>query len=288
VIAQQEIQRWSKDKTETEIVAPHRAKKSLGQNFLTDSNIARKIVEALAISEGDTVVEIGPGKGALTTLLVTKFANVIAVEKDKRLCLSLEHELSAFSNLNLIHDDFLNYEFPAGGSPVKVVGNIPYNLTSKIVSRLVDERKKIDYAILMVQEEVAKRLSAHVGTKEFGSISVRLQLVAEVRKLFPVAPTCFRPRPGVNSRVIKIIFKEREPLIDENKFVDFVKKAFGMRRKMFRHYAAHYYGKESIGLLPEKFKTNRIETFTPQEIYRLFLILENNVRLEKTQAIRPA
>lgn len=263
------------------MLAPHRAKKSLGQNFLTDSNIARKIVDALSISDGDMVVEIGPGKGALTNLLVSKYANVIAVEKDERLCSSLKHELSAFSNLNIIHADFLNYEFPVSNSRIKVVGNIPYNLTSKIVSKLVDERKEIDFAILMVQEEVAERLSAHVGTKEFGSISVRLQLVADVRKLFPVTPTCFQPRPGVNSRVIKITFEEREPLIDEYKFVDFVKRAFGMRRKMFRHYSAHYYGKKSIDLLPEKFKTNRIETFTPEEIFRLFLILEKNVRLEK-------
>ncbi|MGO9480475.1 MAG: 16S rRNA (adenine(1518)-N(6)/adenine(1519)-N(6))-dimethyltransferase RsmA [Candidatus Kryptoniota bacterium] len=257
--------------------APHRAKKSLGQNFLSDPNIARKIVEAMSILEDDTVIEIGPGKGALTALLGAKNANIIAVEKDNQLCISLKHQLFGFSNLNIIHNDFLKYVIPSEASRVKVVGNIPYNLTSKIVSRLVDERRKIDYAILMVQEEVAERLSAHTGTKEFGSISIRLQLVAGVRKLFPVAPTCFQPRPKVNSRVIKIVFKEREPLIDENEFVDFVKKAFGMRRKMFRHYAAHFYGKESIDLLPEKFRTNRIETFTPEEIYRLFLILEKNV-----------
>jgi len=257
---------------ETQII-PHRAKKSLGQNFLVDPNIARKIVDSLSISEGDGVVEIGPGRGALTYLLAARHSDVTAVEKDMELYQSLKQELSHFSNITLINDDFLNYEFPADGSSVKVVGNIPYNLTSKIVSKLVDERRKIEYAILLVQEEVADRLSAHAGTKEFGSISVRLQLVAEVRKLFHVPPTCFRPKPSVNSRVIKIIFKDRDPIHDEGKFVDFVKRAFGMRRKMFRHFAAHFYGKDAADVLPEKFRTSRIETFTPEEIYRLFLIL---------------
>lgn len=263
-------------KKENPLTLP-RAKKSLGQNFLVDSNIARKIVEELSAFKLNTIIEIGPGRGALTSLLAAKNLIVTAVEKDKGLYLSLKHDLFMFPNITLIHDDFLNYEFP-DGPPVAVVGNIPYNLTSKIVSRLVDERRKIDYAILLVQEEVAARLSAQPGSKEFGSISVRLQLVGEVKKLFSVSPTCFRPRPSVNSRVVRITFKDREPLIDENEFVDFVKQAFGMRRKMFRHFAAHFYGKDAARILPEKFRTNRVETFTPQEIYRLFLILSRSNR----------
>ena len=258
----------------------HRAKKSLGQNFLVDQNIARKIVDSLSISDSEAIVEIGPGKGALTSLLAVSHSSVTAIEKDAELYQSLKRELSRFSNINLIHDDFLNYKFCADNSPVKVVGNIPYNLTSKIVSRLVDERRKIGCAVLLVQEEVADRLSAHAGTKEFGSISVRLQLVAEVTKLFRVPPTCFRPRPSVNSRVVKIIFKDIGSIHDEDRFVEFVKNAFGMRRKMFRHFVAHFYGKNAVSILPEKFKTNRVETFTPEEIYRLFLILS---RVDKSE-----
>lgn len=270
----------------TESVIAQRPKKSLGQNFLIDKNIARKIVEAVSISKDDTVLEIGPGKGALTRLIAAKGAEVRAVEKDKHLFRALQVELASFSNLDLINGDFLEYELPNLAAITKIVGNIPYNLTSQIVSKLVDERSKIDCAVLMVQDEVAKRLSAHPGTKDYGSISVRLQLVADVKKLFLVGPTCFRPKPKVSSRVIKVVFKHRELLVNENEFVAFVKKAFGMRRKMFRHFAAHHYGKWSVDLLPDKFRTARIETFTPQEIYKLFSILENDVKVRRPQTCR--
>jgi 16S rRNA (adenine1518-N6/adenine1519-N6)-dimethyltransferase len=249
------------------------AKKSLGQNFLTDPNVAGKIVGALEISRRDTVVEIGPGKGALTLLLATTAADVIAVEKDKTLYMSLKEQLSSAPNVTIINEDFLNYPFPSCRPLAKVVGNIPYNLSSAIISKLVDERSKIDFAVLTLQAEVADRVSAMPGTKEFGSLSVRLQLVAEAKKLFQISPSCFRPRPSVNSRVVKITFKSRSPLFEEIHFVDFVKRAFAMRRKMFRHYVAHYYGKEAVALLPGKYQTNRIETFTPDEIYDLFLAL---------------
>ncbi len=259
-------------------IVSHRAKKSLGQNFLTDDNIARKIVGSLSLSKEDFVVEIGPGKGALTKLISKSNAKVEAIEKDNHLFGILQEKFSVFPNIKLINADFLEWEFPVSRSLAKVVGNIPYNLTSSIVSKLVDERSKIDFAVLMVQDEVAKRLSAAVGTKDYGSISIRLQLVADVNKLFPVSPNCFQPKPKVNSRIIKITFRKREMLDNESEFVSFIKRAFGMRRKMFRHFVSHYYGKESINLLPDNFKTNRIESFTPEDIYHLFTILENNVQ----------
>ncbi len=258
------------------LVVTRRAKKSLGQNFLIDRNVARKIVEALSISKNDTVIEIGPGRGALTRLIADKSARAIAIEKDTELFAALKQELNSLSNLVLLNDDFLEYELPLLDTSTKVVGNIPYNLTSEIVSKLVDDRSRIVCAVLMVQDEVARRLSAAPGTKEYGSILVRLQLVAEVEKLFFVRSTCFRPQPNVNSRVIRILFKERESLADEKGFITFVKKAFGMRRKMIRHFAASHYGKSAIDSLPDKYKTARIETFTPQEIYQLFSILKNN------------
>ncbi|MCL4538615.1 MAG: 16S rRNA (adenine(1518)-N(6)/adenine(1519)-N(6))-dimethyltransferase RsmA [Bacteroidetes bacterium] len=254
------------------------AKKSLGQNFLVDDNIARKIVRSAGITKDDVVIEIGPGKGALTRFLLATGARIEAVEKDNILFRLLSKELVDSEGLTLVNDDFLDYSFAAAQSLVKILGNIPYNLTSRIVSRIVDERQYVHSAVLMVQDEVAARLAASAGTKEYGSISVRLNLVADVTKLFPVNPTCFRPRPKVNSRVIKIAFRHRGGIERESEFVDFVKKAFGMRRKMFRHFAAHYYGKDSIDLLEEKYRTSRIETMAPEEIYGLFSILEHDVR----------
>lgn len=258
---------------------PRPAKKSLGQNFLIDPNISRKIVEALRVSRGDHVVEIGPGRGALTRLLAGTGAEVAAVEKDRSLAEQLREDLSSgFENVEIVTGDFLEYDlsgFPAG---LKVFGNIPYNITSSIVSRLVDFRARVDAAVLMVQDEVAARLSAMPGTKDYGAISVRLQLVSKVEKLFAVTPSCFRPRPRVDSRVIRIVFLNRDPLAGEEDFVRFVKGAFGMRRKMFRHFVAKNYGKGSLELLEERYKTGRVETFSPSELYNIFETLVNDVR----------
>ena len=258
------------------IALKQRAKKSLGQNFLVDTNIARKIVDELCILEGEQVVEIGPGKGALTRLIVRKGAKVVGVEKDFQLSESLRAEFCSTPSFELVNGDFLDYQFKTYDKLVKVVGNIPYNLTSKIVSKLVDSRSKLDFAVLMLQEEVADRLAAKWGTKSYGALSVRLQLTAGVKKLFQVPPTCFQPRPKVTSQVIKISFQNRDALADEERFVTFIKKAFGMRRKMLRHFISHYYGKLSLEKLPQNFHVMRIEAFPPEEIYHIFSVLESN------------
>ncbi len=253
-----------------------RAKKSLGQNFLVDGNIARKIIGELSISKDEPVLEIGPGKGALTRLLV-KNCNVIAIEKDKQLYNSLREEVGSVPNFDLRNGDFLHFDFYVPGKMIKVVGNIPYNLTSKIVSKLVDFRSKINFAVIMVQEEVAERLAATPGTKAYGAISIRLQLTAQVKKLFSVPPTCFQPRPRVNSRLIRISFCQRERLHREEEFVTFVKRGFGMRRKMLRHFVSHYYGQPGIERLPTEFHARRIESLPPDKIYEIFSILDKDV-----------
>ncbi len=254
------------------------AKKSLGQNFLIDPNIIRKIVGALPLSDKDLVIEIGPGRGALTGLLAATGARVVAVEKDRSLAEQLTEKFSRVENLSVVAGDFMEYDISKHVSGVKIFGNIPYNITSSIVSRLVDQREKVEAAILMVQDEVASRLSADPGTKEYGAISIRLQLVSKVERLFFVTRACFRPRPRVDSCVVRITFNHKRPLAGEDQFVSFVKAAFGMRRKMFRHFVARRYGKEAIQLLAERFKTGRVETFSPREIYSLFEILERNVQ----------
>ena len=257
-------------------VGKQRSKKSLGQNFLIDRNIAQKIVDALSVSQGETILEIGPGKGSLTHLLAEKTSRVIAVEKDEQLCQSLKQEFASFPYFELINGNFLDYDFNFLNNTVKVIGNIPYNLTSKIISKLVDSRSQISFAVLMVQDEVADRLAAKPGTKAYGAISIRLQLTAEVKKLFSVSSACFRPKPSVNSRVLQIAFKNREPFPKEVEFVVFIKKAFGMRRKMLRHFISYYYGRSAVETLPREFHARRIETFPPEDIYKIFLILDKD------------
>jgi 16S rRNA (adenine1518-N6/adenine1519-N6)-dimethyltransferase len=276
VISFREIQLESSDNHANKQFVGQRAKKSLGQNFLVDGNIARKIVSELSISKDEPVLEIGPGKGALTRLLVKKTSHVIAVEKDKSLCNSLREEFGRVPHFELIDGDFLHYDFNLPNRMIKVVGNIPYNLTSKIVSRLVDFRSNINFAVIMVQEEVAERLAAKPGTKAYGAISIRLQLTGQVKKLFSVSPTCFQPRPKVNSRIIRISFCQREPLAREEVFVTFVKRAFGMRRKMLRHFVSHYYGQSGVERLPTEFHARRIETLPPEKIYGIFSILDKH------------
>jgi 16S rRNA (adenine1518-N6/adenine1519-N6)-dimethyltransferase len=261
-------------------LAATRARKSLGQNFLIDGNIARKIVHALSILGDEPVLEIGPGRGALTRLLLKKCSHLTAIEKDRRLFDALRQEFETVKGFDLVNGDFLDYDFARSSGLTKVVGNIPYNMTSQIVSRLVDVRSRIDFAVLMVQKEVADRLAAVPGTKSYGAISVRLQLVARVLKLFGVAPTCFRPQPKVDSSVIRISFFRRRELEKENEFVRFVKKSFGMRRKMIRHFVAHYYGRPALGKIEEILQFKRIEALQPEEIYRMFLLLEDPVGAE--------
>ncbi|MGC8594839.1 MAG: 16S rRNA (adenine(1518)-N(6)/adenine(1519)-N(6))-dimethyltransferase RsmA [Candidatus Kryptoniota bacterium] len=252
----------------------HVAKRSLSQNFLIDGNISRKIVQALDIHDGDVIVEIGPGKGALTGILAEAPVKVFAVEKDDYLSSQLREQFAYNQEINIINNDFLEFKLPEVSRKVKVIGNIPYNLTAKIISYIVDNRSLIKTAVIMVQSEVANRLIAHEGTKAYGALSVRLQLTSSVKKLFDVSRSCFRPSPGVDSSVLSIMFEKQIDIQDEEKFAKFVKGAFSMRRKMIRHFVSHKYGRTKLELLPDKINTKRIEELSPREIYDLFLILE--------------
>ncbi len=252
----------------------HIAKRSLSQNFLIDENISRKIVRALDIQHEDIVVEIGPGKGALTNVLAEAPVKIFAVEKDDQLSYQLKKHYVANPRIRIINADFLEYELPKSLHKIKVIGNIPYNLTTKIISRLVDRRNLIKVAVIMVQSEVADRLIAREGTKSYGALSVRLQLTSSVKKLFDVSRSCFRPSPEVDSSVLLIKFKDQMYIQDEEKFVTFVKSAFSMRRKMIRHFISHKYGKIKAQELQDKINTKRIEELSPREIYDLFLALE--------------
>ncbi|MDW7681255.1 MAG: 16S rRNA (adenine(1518)-N(6)/adenine(1519)-N(6))-dimethyltransferase RsmA [bacterium] len=215
-------------------------KKSLGQNFLRDENIARKIVSAIQPDKQDQIVEIGPGSGILTKYLIESGAEVIAVEIDHNLAELLAQKYSDRDNFQLLHGDILKLPMdtvlPAGGR-WKLLGNLPYHITSPVLFRIFEHRQFFSEAVFMVQKEVAQRIVAPAGSKVYGILSVFSQYHAEVTKLFEVSPRVFYPPPEVTSALVKWKFKSQIPLSasDQKLFRALVKQVFSQRRKMLRN-----------------------------------------------------
>ncbi|HSW31900.1 MAG TPA: 16S rRNA (adenine(1518)-N(6)/adenine(1519)-N(6))-dimethyltransferase RsmA [Longimicrobiales bacterium] len=213
----------------------HRAKRSLGQNFLVDPNLQRKIVEALGAGPDDEVLEVGPGRGALTRHLVGRVARLLLVELDDALAAELERTLGSRADVEVVHGDVL--EVPLADhvrdpSRLRVVGNIPYNITTPILFRLLERPRPRDI-VLMVQEEVADRIVASPGTKAYGALAVGVQCVARAERLFRVGRSAFRPVPGVDSAVVRIRPLRPEPLSaqEEVRLRTLVRACFQWRRK---------------------------------------------------------
>lgn len=212
-----------------------RPKRSLGQNFLVDPNLQRKIVAALEPGPEDEVLEIGPGRGALTRHIVGRVRRLVLVELDDAMAAALRTEYADRADVELVHGDFLEIpidEHVSDPSALKVIGNIPYNITTPIIFRLL-ERPRPREIVLMVQEEVAARIVATVGTKAYGALSVGVRTVAEVERLFGVRRGAFRPVPGVDSAILRITphRPERTSLEDELRLRRLVRAAFQWRRK---------------------------------------------------------
>jgi 16S rRNA (adenine1518-N6/adenine1519-N6)-dimethyltransferase len=212
-------------------------KKSLGQNFLRDENVARNIVESLELHSDDVVVEIGPGQGALTKHLSSRVKGVLAVEIDERAIEVLRETLG--DSVKLIHADVrkvslasLAREYQA---PVRVVGNIPYNITSEILFWLFDSSQSVRDATLMVQLEVARRFVAQPGTKEYGILSVFSQFYSTPEYLFKVSRNSFYPRPNVDSAVVRFRLRSQLPACNRGLFKAVVRGTFGKRRKTLRN-----------------------------------------------------
>ncbi len=216
--------------------------KSLGQNFLADENIARKIV-AHSVTRGAHVVEVGPGLGALTRLILDKAASLHAIEIDGRLARYLENELKG-SGLIVLEQDFLDLRegliekwVDEGGTSLTLVGNLPYSASGHLVMKFVSFRNHLASCGVMLQKEVARRLASSPGSREYGSLSVILQSVAGVKILFPVSRNSFYPAPEVDSAFIKIDFTPHLPWVidDFELFKGLVNRAFQMRRKVIRN-----------------------------------------------------
>jgi 16S rRNA (adenine1518-N6/adenine1519-N6)-dimethyltransferase len=213
-------------------------RKRLGQSFLMDQSVIRKISAIAQVTENDIIVEIGAGIGVLTEDLAQTAAKLIAVELDDQLVEVLKDKLLKYNNVQIYYGDILKFDFGEivrdGEQKIKVIGNVPYNISSPVLFHLLSFRKIIDSFVLMLQKEVIQRLVASPGGKDYGVPSVILQMFAAVEKVLDVPAGCFYPRPKVESSVIKGFFLER-PLVelaDEDFFIRLVRDAFAQRRKM--------------------------------------------------------
>jgi 16S rRNA (adenine1518-N6/adenine1519-N6)-dimethyltransferase len=209
------------------------ARKRLGQHFLIDPNIVRKIVVAAALNGDESVLEIGPGRGILTIALCRAARSVTAIELDPKLGDYLKDALRDCRNLDLRIGDALEFPYNQLRDGTVVVANLPYYLSTPLLFRLFEARNRIDRMVLMLQTEVARRLVARPDTNDYGILSVLTQYSAEASLAFHVPPNCFRPRPDVGSSVVSLVMRKTRPdaVVDEGRFVRTVRAAFAHRRK---------------------------------------------------------
>jgi 16S rRNA (adenine1518-N6/adenine1519-N6)-dimethyltransferase len=262
----------------------HHPKKSLGQNFLVDPNLQRKIVEAIAPGPDDSVLEIGPGRGALTQHLVGRVGKLILVELDDELAARLAAEYEQDPTVTLIHFDFLQVDLNSvvpDVAQLKVIGNIPYNITTPIIFHLLERRPRPAMIVLMVQREVADRITAPPGSKTYGALAVGVQAVADVERITHVPRGAFRPVPDVDSTVVRITphSPPRIPVDLERILRALTRIAFGQRRKQFQRIL-----RDNLALGPERIEQiesvtgfdlrDRPETFSPAQFIELARVLQ--------------
>jgi 16S rRNA (adenine1518-N6/adenine1519-N6)-dimethyltransferase len=216
------------------------AKKHLGQHFLHERGIINKIVQAVDPQPGDRLVEIGPGQGAITFPLLDRHGELTVIEFDRDLIFPLTEAARAHGTLEVIHRDVLTVDFTAlanAGAPIRLVGNLPYNLSSPILFHALEHAAAIRDMHFMLQKEVVDRMAAEPGSKVYGRLSVMLQAYCHVTPLFTVPPGAFRPPPKVDSAVVRLV--PRDPAAigvrDRAKFEVLVRDAFGQRRKTLRN-----------------------------------------------------
>lgn len=211
--------------------------KRFGQNYLQDKNIIRKIIAEIDPKENESIIEVGPGQGALTQNLLKSKAKLTAIEIDKRVIDDLKNR---FADLILLQNDFLELDLKRlitlENQKLRVVGNIPYNITSPILFKLFENNTIVNDAIFMVQFEVAKRMTAKIGSKEYGILSVLLEYFGNTKLAFKVSPNVFYPKPNVDSAVVHIYFNDKRDNSAFNlMFKSIVKSSFGNRRKTLKN-----------------------------------------------------
>ena len=213
--------------------------KKFGQNFLVDENVLKTIIDCSELSKDDCVLEIGPGLGVMTQVLCEKAGKVLAVEIDRELIPILKISLFGFENVKLINEDILKLNLKDvlkenfGSSPVKVVANLPYYITTPIIMKLLEEEINLKSITIMVQKEVGERLAAAPGGKDYGALTVAVQYRCVPQKILVVPPESFMPQPEVESMVVRLDSREKPPVnvLDEKIYFRVVKASFGQRRK---------------------------------------------------------
>jgi 16S rRNA (adenine1518-N6/adenine1519-N6)-dimethyltransferase len=251
-------------------------RKNLGQHFLNDRRILQRIVDALEIAPGETVVEIGPGRGSLTELLAARASRLVLIEYDRALAALLRERYAASPEVSVIEADVLTIRLAdVAHGPYKLVGNVPYYITTPILFHAL-EPPRPERAVYLVQREVADRIAAKPGSKAYGALSVNVQAVARAAQLFRVASGAFQPPPKVESAVVRIEPRD-DPVVepqDEARFRRIVQDAFGMRRKQLKRVL-----RSVLSVSPEDADavlstagidpTARPETLSPEDFARL-------------------
>ncbi|MDO3412913.1 16S rRNA (adenine(1518)-N(6)/adenine(1519)-N(6))-dimethyltransferase RsmA [Saccharibacillus sp. CPCC 101409] len=273
-----------------DIIAKHNFsfKKSLGQNFLIDQNILNKIVDAADLDSGKGALEIGPGIGALTERLAMKAGEVAAVEIDRRLIPILKDVLGPYGNVTVREADVLKVDLKTlfeevfvASSKVSVVANLPYYVTTPILMKLLEEKLPLENIVVMIQKEVAERMSASPGGKEYGSLSIAVQYYSEPELVCIVPRTVFIPQPNVESAVIRLKVREKPPVevADEEHFFTLVQASFTQRRKTIANNLRSRYfpgeGRERLEALLQEAQvepSRRAETLSMDEFARLSLV----------------
>jgi len=256
------------------------AKKRFGQNFLIDPKKAAKLIDTLLISDGEAVIEIGAGTGILTEKLLACGADLIAVEIDRDLARKLEERFGAIKRFRLVEDDIIDVDpsrFKSSG--LKVIGNLPYNISGAVVEWLIDFSEFINLAVITVQKEVADRLRAGPGSRNYGSLSVLAQSFFNIRRAFDIPPGCFSPRPRVMSTVLR--FEPDRKLNDEipfPKFKDFVRGCFAQKRKKLVNSLAASLGKDKHAIEKAlaalgRGNSSRAEELTLNEFFSLYRMM---------------
>ena len=247
-------------------------KKSLGQHFLKDNNIRDKIVDALQATEEDWVVEIGPGTGAMTGMLMARYPHFEAIELDERAISSLMQD---FPGIQIHHADVVKFDWASYatriGHRIHVIGNLPYYVTSQVLFSLIEAQPHISEAILMMQKEVADRLVASPRTKAYGILSVLVQQYAQPQLLFKVSREVFYPKPDVESAVVRLVFQPESEALREvtlRRYKRVVKDAFNQRRKTLRNSLKRLLT-DTGGSLPQKWSGARAEELTPADFITL-------------------
>lgn len=238
--------------------------KRFGQNFLVDTHVLERIIRAAGLTKEDMVLEIGPGIGTMTQYLAENAGRVVAVEIDSNLIPILKETLQAYDNVTVLNEDILKVDIRAlaekynGGRPIKVVANLPYYITTPIIMGLFESQVPIDNITVMVQKEVAERMQAGPGTKNYGALSLAVQYYAEPYIVANVPPNCFIPRPSVGSAVIRLTRHEKKPVEvkDEKLMFALIRASFNQRRKTLQNSLNNSselsFSKEEIGEAIEK------------------------------------